>query len=106
LIRNAAQQGILCLLIAPDSIKPLTKRAAKSLLTLNDYQDESPIYATTDRINRHQSFTVNDFTASSSEPSEPLPRKKIYFYHEKKRVIIRLQVNVCLFMIHLFVDVV
>jgi len=64
LIRNAAHTGTLRLFIAPNSVKVLSKRSAKSLSSINDDR----YYRTTPRLNDEEDY--------SSEPTEPFPRKK------------------------------
>lgn len=84
LLRNAGYNGNLRLFIAPNSIKVLSKRSTKSLSSINDDQyyrlkpnnlEQSSARSkqrSAPRLNSEQ----NNFNNYSSEPTEPLPRKK------------------------------
>ncbi len=110
LIRNAAHDGQLRLLIVPSSIKILSKRSAKSLTALNDpdyyrtstlrskYDDQDPLssvstgkYRSIPRFHsehnyRDRSSILNNYL---SEPSEPLPRKKNFILKQKIEIACR-----------------
>ncbi len=90
LIRTAAMNGTLLLFIAPNGVKVLSKRSARSLSRSNDrsYQDIAARLRYSDdeqpsstRINRsvpriHAQQNNRDRSPDNylSEPSEPLPR--------------------------------
>lgn len=82
LIRAAALNGALRLLIAPSDVKVLSKRSAKSLSSINDdrsYRTKSNDYESTTTMSRYRSQPrLNDDQNNDyfSEPTEPLPRKK------------------------------
>lgn len=97
LIRNAIHHGTLRLFIAPNNVKILSKRSAKSLSSLNDdhyyrdstfrskYNDQKRLstgrHGSIPRLydeqnNRDQLYAINNSMNYSSEPTEPLPRKK------------------------------
>ncbi|CAF1164166.1 unnamed protein product [Rotaria sordida] len=97
LIKNIYQNEDLRLLIAPKSVKPLTKRSAKSLLTLNDdphyqnrtlhsiYDEQKPLSSTNtyqsvlglhgEFNKRDQLYPINDFSSGLFEPTDPWQRK-------------------------------
>jgi len=102
LLRNAAHNGVLRLFIAPNSIKVLSKRSAKSLSSINDDRyyrlklkdleqsstsSSSNKYRSIPRLNGEQNNSNNQL----SEPTEPLPRretkktKNFFFFHFKER---------------------
>jgi hypothetical protein len=104
LIRNAAHNGRLRLFIAPNSVKVLSKRSGKSLSTINDdrfYQDsasrsrhydseKSSIASRNRSVQRHYFEQNNRY---SSEPTEPLPRKKNFI--QKSRCFKKLILGQC-----------
>ena len=98
LIRNAANNGKLRVLIAPSGVKVLSRRSARSLTALNDtnYSRNSTIRSKYDdqyssssvdryrssssrrpdeRNYQHRSTTNRNSNQHLSEPSEPLPRR-------------------------------
>ncbi len=102
LIRNGALNGQLRLLIAPSSVKVLSRRSAKSLTALNDenyyrtptkrsskYNDQDPSSSVSTGRNRSipRSYGEKNNRDRSSiqpfEPLEPLPRKKNKNFIEK-----------------------
>lgn len=84
LLRNAAHNGVLHLFIAPNSIKVLSKRSAKSLSSINDDRyyrlkptDLEQLSTSSSSKNKNRSISRlnGEQNNYSSEPTEPLPRK-------------------------------
>ena len=94
LIRHAASKNALKLLVAPSSVKQLTKRSAKSLAALDDdrryqtttsqllYNPQEMLLMDEDGSALHHQdehnklHSWNSLNYESSKPTDPWPRKK------------------------------
>ncbi|CAF0732861.1 unnamed protein product [Adineta steineri] len=89
LIQNVSRNGVVCLLVVPNDVKPLRIRSSKSVSALHDsrhYQDTTTSNETLNDIKEYPSSFKRSQSASrlhgehinrdpSFQPTDPLPRK-------------------------------